>query len=160
MEFLCRQTADSVSFIRSSLRLTLTVLEALIMGFVSPQVTIVSRSAEDDMLLLASDGLWDVLSNQVLWRPFRLSHSMCDSFYMRPSANEGMSALEALVISHIVADRYPYDKLLSGHALSCAELLALLLRYRKHVHWHSVVYDARSSVAPAARQPRASPPLF
>ena len=29
------------------------------------QVTIVTRRAEDDLLLLASDGLWDVLSNQV-----------------------------------------------------------------------------------------------
>jgi protein phosphatase 2C len=29
-----------------------------------PEVTILSRSAEDELLLLASDGLWDVLSNQ------------------------------------------------------------------------------------------------
>ena len=29
------------------------------------QVTILTRSDEDDLLLLASDGLWDVLSNQV-----------------------------------------------------------------------------------------------
>ena len=32
---------------------------------VSVQVTIVTRRAEDELLLLASDGLWDVLSNQV-----------------------------------------------------------------------------------------------
>ena len=31
----------------------------------SLQVTIVTRRAEDELLLLASDGLWDVLSNQV-----------------------------------------------------------------------------------------------
>jgi len=30
-----------------------------------PQVTILGRHDQDELLLLASDGLWDVLTNQV-----------------------------------------------------------------------------------------------
>lgn len=29
------------------------------------QITVLSRADEDDFLLLASDGLWDVMANQV-----------------------------------------------------------------------------------------------
>jgi Protein phosphatase 2C len=36
------------------------------------QVTILGRHEQDELLLLASDGLWDVLSNQV----WRLSHAL------------------------------------------------------------------------------------
>ena len=33
------------------------------------QVTIIARRPDDELLLLASDGLWDVLSNQVRTTP-------------------------------------------------------------------------------------------
>lgn len=33
-----------------------------------PEITVLSRSAEDEVLLLASDGLWDVMSCQVSGR--------------------------------------------------------------------------------------------
>ena len=48
------------------------------------QVTILGRHEQDELLLLASDGLWDVLSNQVwgsshpcLWSPCHLRYSHC-----------------------------------------------------------------------------------
>ncbi len=34
-------------------------------GVARAQITVLSRVADDDFLLLASDGLWDVMSNQV-----------------------------------------------------------------------------------------------
>ena len=39
----------------------------------TPQVTVFSRADDDDFLLLASDGLWDVMSNQVLCAAMRFS---------------------------------------------------------------------------------------
>lgn len=37
-----------------------------------PEVTITDRSSEDDFLILASDGLWDVVSNETACRVVRM----------------------------------------------------------------------------------------
>lgn len=70
----------------------------------------VTRRAEDDLLLLASDGLWDVLSNQVLLTPdvallqylcpAKLQQSMYTLRQASTSANAWTSAPAATIGSH------------------------------------------------------------
>lgn len=44
------------------------------------QVTIVARHPSDEVLVMASDGLWDVMSNQVRFRPAQ--HGLACAFYV------------------------------------------------------------------------------
>jgi Protein phosphatase 2C len=44
-----------------------------ILSCINLQVTILGRHEQDELLLLASDGLWDVLSNQVWLYPISAS---------------------------------------------------------------------------------------
>lgn len=75
-----------------------------------PEVRVMSRSKADEFLILASDGLWDVVSNDVACRVVR----RCLDGYMRSSSfSESRSAVAvaAVVLAELAMGRGSYDNI-------------------------------------------------
>lgn len=62
-----------------------------------PEVTVVDRTEKDEFIILATDGLWDVVSNQVACKVARqcLSGRAAKMF---PEAVRGRTAVEAATL--------------------------------------------------------------
>lgn len=70
----------------------------------NPEVMIVERSEKDEFIILASDGFWDVVSNEVACRVARRCLTQCNSVVAveperRNTLNEAATVLSQLAIS-------------------------------------------------------------
>ncbi|KAK9842137.1 hypothetical protein WJX84_006806 [Apatococcus fuscideae] len=71
-----------------------------------PEVTIIARRAEDELLLLASDGLWDVLSNQ---EAISLAKRCLRRARQRGASRQSAARIAATVLTRAAVDRGSRD---------------------------------------------------
>jgi serine/threonine protein phosphatase PrpC len=71
-----------------------------------PEVTIVSRHADDELLLLASDGLWDVMDNQ---EAVTLAKKCVRRARQRGSSRQSAARVAATVLTRAAVDRGSRD---------------------------------------------------
>ncbi|KAK9822800.1 hypothetical protein WJX74_011082 [Apatococcus lobatus] len=71
-----------------------------------PEVTIVARRPEDELLLLASDGLWDVLSNQ---EAISLAKRCLRRARQRGASRQSAARIAATVLTRAAVDRGSRD---------------------------------------------------
>lgn len=71
-----------------------------------PEVTIVARHAEDELLVMASDGLWDVMSNQ---EACTLAKKCLQRARQRGSTRQSAARVAATVLTRAAVDRGSRD---------------------------------------------------
>ena len=70
------------------------------------QVTILARRPDDELLLLASDGLWDVLSNQMA---YTLAKRCLRRARQRGASRQAAARIAATVLTRAAFDRGSRD---------------------------------------------------
>ncbi|XP_049931344.1 protein phosphatase 2C 51-like isoform X1 [Nymphaea colorata] len=79
-----------------------------------PEVTVTNRTAKDEFLVLASDGLWDVMSNELVCRVARRCLSGAAKKRLptaEPLAGRTRSALAAATLAELALNRGSYDNI-------------------------------------------------
>ena len=97
------------------------------------QITILSRRQEDELLLLASDGLWDVLTNQ---EACSLAKRCLRRARQRGATRHSAARIAATVLTRAAVDRGSRDNVTVVVVdLSSGELAMRL--GQPHIWWHS-----------------------
>ncbi|GFH17601.1 PPM-type phosphatase domain-containing protein, partial [Haematococcus lacustris] len=73
-----------------------------------PEITMLSRAEEDDFLLLASDGLWDVLANQ---EAISLAMRCMNRAWEKGATRKAAARIAASVLTKAAIDRGSKDNI-------------------------------------------------
>lgn len=90
-----------------------------------PEVTVTDRSADDECLILASDGLWDVVSNETACGVARMCLMGKSNVHAPPYLSPGKVEVEAVVGSRMGGE-------ISDKACTDASMLLTKLALARH----------------------------